>query len=314
MSNPENQNFSPPEPDGPLPPPLKTTRVVRFYDVSRSMVLIAVLVVVAVSLSAALWTHPRAWSSLVSSLTPSPTPGVPVPVPQPSPKPPVDAVPPAPDPKPPQEHTGGVKPAGDRLRREEAARDQTLDARREQELKEIRAQAEKDKHDLEIREQLAKDAELRAQKLAEAERADRERAEAAVAAARNEQAEAERRASAARAEKDRFESAEMTKQREAAAVANAEAERIRNYSGPRFGTLVWEGDVQGAEMITVENGTASMGAATGLLPGIPAFIQPLEPNKVGIVGMPAPSNRYRAMTFRVKGKGHMKLTFRWSIQ
>jgi hypothetical protein len=210
--------------------------------------------------------------------------------------------------------SGDTKLADDRLRREQAARDQIMDAKRQQELEKIRAQAEKDKHDLEIREQLAKDAELRAQKLAEAERADRERAEAAAAAARHEQAEAERRASAARAEKDRFESAEMVKQREAAALADAEAERIRNYSGPRFGTLVWEGDVQGAEMITIENGAASIGSATGSLPGIPAFIQPLEPNRVGIVGMPAPSNRYRAMTFRVKGKGHMKLTFRWSIQ
>jgi FKBP-type peptidyl-prolyl cis-trans isomerase len=316
----EEEKFTRPDSATPLPPPSKTARVLRFYDVSHSALFAIAGMAVAMVLGAAIWKHPEFRAAAIAKLKAAVTTRKPAPPASPPPvvdSPAVVNRPPVQPPAPPDQGSPTVRRVDSdeaRLRQEREKRNRLLVEQREGELEQVRRQAEKERHDLELREQLAKEAQDRAERAATAERAERERAEALIAAARAEQARAEEQARFAKAEKERFEAAEMVKQREAATLAKAEAERIKNYAGPKFGTVVWEGDVHGTEMVMIENGVASIGSATGALPGVPAFLQPLEPNRVGIVSSPAPSNKYRSMTFRVKGNGHMKLTFRWSIQ
>ena len=120
---------------------------------------------------------------------------------------------------------------------------------------------------------------------AAAEREARDRAEAALTA---------ERAARAQAEADALNERELREKTERAAAqrASQEAERIRNYSGPKFGTLVWEGEVRGTDLISIENGRVSSGRLTGELPGVPVLVQPLDSKKVGIASSPGPRNEY----------------------
>jgi type IV secretory pathway VirB10-like protein len=144
-----------------------------------------------------------------------------------------------------------------------------------------------------------------AQVLAEQEARQRAEAEASAERVGREKAEA-----AARAERDTKEKLEQ----DARKKAEMEDERIRNYSGPRFGTIVWEGEVQGTELITIENGQASSGTVEGdPLPGVPVLVQPTESKRVGIASSPGPRNNYKSIVFRVLGHGRQRVTLRWSL-
>jgi len=99
-------------------------------------------------------------------------------------------------------------------------------------------------------------------------------------------------------------------------LARATAPRanpLSTYTGPRFGTIVWQGEVHGTELITIDNGSASIGTITGRLPGVPVLVQPVNNKKVGIASSPAPGNNYRSMVFRISGNGPVQLTFQWSL-
>jgi hypothetical protein len=86
------------------------------------------------------------------------------------------------------------------------------------------------------------------------------------------------------------------------------------YAGPSAGTIVWEGTVHGIEFVIIDNGSASRGVLiSGKLPGIPVLIQPLNPKKVGIAGMPGPDNNYQRVTLRVQGNGLMRVVLSWSL-
>jgi hypothetical protein len=85
------------------------------------------------------------------------------------------------------------------------------------------------------------------------------------------------------------------------------------YQGPSSGTLVWEGDVNGADLIDIQNGSANHGTVTGTLPGVPCMVQAADPKRVTISTPPAPSNEWKRIVLRVQAKGHTTVTVRWAL-
>jgi len=88
----------------------------------------------------------------------------------------------------------------------------------------------------------------------------------------------------------------------------------KEYSGPNHGTLIWEGEVRGTELITITDGQPSSGQVSGdPLPGVPCLIQPTDPKKVMIATAPGPANGYRTIVLRITGKGKIKIALQWSL-
>jgi hypothetical protein len=85
------------------------------------------------------------------------------------------------------------------------------------------------------------------------------------------------------------------------------------YQGPSSGTLVWEGDVNGADLIDIQNGSPNHGTVTGMLPGVPCMVQASDPKRVTISTPPAPSNEWKRIVLRVQAKGHTTVTVRWAL-
>jgi hypothetical protein len=85
------------------------------------------------------------------------------------------------------------------------------------------------------------------------------------------------------------------------------------YSGPSSGEIVWDGNIKGTELITIENGQASSGTISGGLPGVLCLLQPADPKRVSIASTPAPYNQYKRMVFRVSGNGRMRVVIKWSL-
>lgn len=170
--------------------------------------------------------------------------------------------------------------------------------------------------------------------LQERETAERHQAEERLSAEQEARKNAEARA---KAEGDALENAKQAatleriareeaekaaRERDARQRAESELARIKTsqsnpllaYTGPRFGTIVWQGEVHGTELITIENDRASSGTITGRLPGVPVLIQPVNNNKkVGIASSPSPGNSYRSMVFRISGNGPAQQSFQWSL-
>jgi hypothetical protein len=85
------------------------------------------------------------------------------------------------------------------------------------------------------------------------------------------------------------------------------------YRGPTSGEIVWDGNIKGTELITIENGQASSGTVSGALPGVLCLLQPADPKRVSIASTPAPYNQYKRMVFRVSGNGRTRVVIRWSL-
>jgi len=85
------------------------------------------------------------------------------------------------------------------------------------------------------------------------------------------------------------------------------------YRGPTSGEIVWDGNIKGTELITIENGQASSGTVSGALPGVLCLLQPADPKRVSIASTPAPHNQYKRMVFRVSGNGRTRVVIRWSL-
>src|ERR1700733_14562952 len=84
-------------------------------------------------------------------------------------------------------------------------------------------------------------------------------------------------------------------------------------STPASGTLIWEGDVQGTQLVTIQGGTASPGQLMSAgLPGREVVLQPQNEKKVGIASAPSPDNQYRRVVLRVFGHGHTRVVVNWS--
>jgi len=84
-------------------------------------------------------------------------------------------------------------------------------------------------------------------------------------------------------------------------------------SNPASGTLIWEGDVQGTQLVTIQGGMASPGQLMSAgLPGREVVLQPQNEKKVGIASAPSPDNQYRRVVLRVFGHGHTRVVVNWS--
>jgi hypothetical protein len=147
-------------------------------------------------------------------------------------------------------------------------------------------------------EQLAADQEAREQKL-EQDRlrveSEKQQADAAVAAAQRQRAEA-----AAQAERLR--------------QAAGNQPRPAAYNGPSSGNIVWQGQVQGTTLVTIEGNSSDTGqVVSGALPGVLVMVQPADAKHVVIAGTPAPSNSYRRLTLRIQGKGMVEEVVHWSV-
>jgi TonB family protein len=90
--------------------------------------------------------------------------------------------------------------------------------------------------------------------------------------------------------------------------------RAREYTGPKFGTLIWEGEVRGSDLVVIENGRPSSGYVSGdPLPGLPCLIQPSDTKKVAIASTPGPANQYNKIVLRIKAKGNVKVSLKWAL-
>jgi hypothetical protein len=84
-------------------------------------------------------------------------------------------------------------------------------------------------------------------------------------------------------------------------------------STPASGTLIWEGEVQGTQLVTIQDGTATPGQLMSAgLPGREVVLQPQNEKKVGIASAPSPDNHYRRVVLRVFGHGHTRVVVNWS--
>jgi hypothetical protein len=82
---------------------------------------------------------------------------------------------------------------------------------------------------------------------------------------------------------------------------------------PASGTLIWEGEVQGTQLVTIQGGMASPGQLMSAgLPGREVVLQPQNEKKVGIASAPSPDNQYRRVVLRVFGHGHTRVVVNWS--
>jgi hypothetical protein len=157
------------------------------------------------------------------------------------------------------------------------------------------AQLEEKQHELEQR---AADQAAREQRLEQ----DRLRVEAAKQQAEAVAAEAQRQ------------KAEAVAQVEQLKKAAANQPRPAMYSGPSSGSILWQGQVVGTTLVTIDCNSSDTGQVlSGALPGVLVMIQPADTKHVVIAGTPAPSNSYRRLTLRIQGKGNMQEVIHWSV-
>jgi hypothetical protein len=147
-------------------------------------------------------------------------------------------------------------------------------------------------------------------------------AQAAAQAARENQLEQDRLR--VQAEKQKAEAAAAAAEQQQAAAA-AEAERLKQqaaenqprptaYNGPSSGSIVWQGEVKGTTLVTIDGNSSDTGrVVSGGLPGVLVMIQPNDAKHVGVAGAPGPSNAFRRLTLRIQGHGMLQETIRWSI-
>ena len=279
-------------------PPLRkaNVRVSRLTDVNPPVVYLALVTVFIAATSALLLHHhstlTRLGHALVSPFGGSPHPNV-------RPKQDVaNNAPPNPLPSaPPNRHPRAESASNDLEQRRLAAEQQrTAELRTQAALQKQQADAQL-ANERELREEAEAQAKLQRQALEDAERA---------AATERTTRENEERAAAEREAKQRQEQENprpvLTRQRQSAP-----------YTGPRFGTLHWRGEIHGTELVTIENGHASIGTVTGSLPGVPVLIQPVNNRKVGIASSPGPNNNFQSMVIRVSGNGLLQLNIDWNI-
>jgi multidrug efflux pump subunit AcrA (membrane-fusion protein) len=96
--------------------------------------------------------------------------------------------------------------------------------------------------------------------------------------------------------------------------ARKKAVEERRYTGPSSGSLTWEGQVDGLQLVEIENGSANVGTVNGTLPGVACMIQPSDAKRVMIADPPRPANGFNRLVFRVQGKGHVSVRFSWVVQ
>jgi hypothetical protein len=113
--------------------------------------------------------------------------------------------------------------------------------------------------------------------------------------------------------------------RQRAAAAAVQAERLReepiqrqsrstSYIGPSSGNIVWQGEVHGTALVTINGGASDNGQVlSGALPGVLVMVQPSDGKHVGVASTPAPSNGFERLTLRIQGNGVLQEVIHWSI-
>jgi len=91
------------------------------------------------------------------------------------------------------------------------------------------------------------------------------------------------------------------------------APRTDRSQWPSSGTLVWEGEIHGTELVEIKDGRSDRGNVTGALPGVACMVQPTDPRHVSIAVAPAPSNGWNRVVLRIQGKGHTRVRLTWSV-
>jgi len=83
---------------------------------------------------------------------------------------------------------------------------------------------------------------------------------------------------------------------------------------PTSGEIIWTGDVNGTQLITIDKDHADVGTLQGSLPGVVCIIQPLDEKHVSVVSTPGSENNFNRLVLRVKGRGGMREVVKWSLQ
>jgi hypothetical protein len=151
--------------------------------------------------------------------------------------------------------------------------------------------------------------------LARQEEADRQKLltdqQAAFEKQKQEEAEA---AARAREQAKQEELIRLQKQQELEAKDRERVSRSQ-YHGPSSGALVWEGDVDGADLIDIQGGSPNHGVLHGAFPGLPVMVQAFPADSVTISVAPGPSNDWKRIVLQVRTNGSKKkkVTVRWAL-
>lgn len=94
----------------------------------------------------------------------------------------------------------------------------------------------------------------------------------------------------------------------------SELRQVQISVGRGGGTIIWEGNIRGSEMVDIDINKASSGQLTGGLPGAPCIIQSVEPQNVRVLIRPSPENRYLKLRLLVIGNGHTRVVVTWAFQ
>lgn len=84
------------------------------------------------------------------------------------------------------------------------------------------------------------------------------------------------------------------------------------YNGPSEGNLIWSGQLEKGDTVTIQGGQASAGSLRGELPGLPVIVD-LDTREFAIAEAPSPSNGWKKLVFRSRNKRHTVVTVKWSL-
>jgi hypothetical protein len=85
-----------------------------------------------------------------------------------------------------------------------------------------------------------------------------------------------------------------------------------SYSGPSSGTIIWSGQMDADEVITIDGDHSIKGSVSGALPGVPVQVD-VETKEFAIAEAPAPSNGWKRLAIRSKRKRQAVVSVHWSV-
>lgn len=137
--------------------------------------------------------------------------------------------------------------------------------------------------------------------------------EATVAKQQQQQSEMQTQQARLQEEQQQLEE-EVRRLREEKAKAQAAppAQPVPAYNGPSSGTIEWQGEVTGTELVDITDGHSAEGSVRGSLPGIPCMVQPTDPKHVSVAIGPMPESGWKRIVIRVHGKGRTVVRLTWT--